>query len=46
VDSPKLLYTVAELKNCAGSCHEYTNSSFTTIKKSRSSEHRSTDGDF
>lgn len=46
VDSPKILYTVAELKNCAGSCHEYTDSTFTTIKKTRSGQHRSTDGGF
>jgi hypothetical protein len=41
-----ILYTVAELKNCAGSCHEYTNNTFTTIKTTRSSKHRSTDGGF
>ncbi|MDP1683569.1 MAG: hypothetical protein Q8L39_17575, partial [Burkholderiales bacterium] len=46
VDSPKLLYTVADLKNCAGSCHEYTDSNFTIIKKRRDSKHRSTDGGF
>jgi hypothetical protein len=46
VDSPKILYTVAELKDCSGSCHEYTDSTFTTIKKTRSGEHRSTDGGF
>jgi hypothetical protein len=39
-------YTVAELKNCAGSCHEYTDNTFTTIKKTRSGEHRSTGGGF
>ncbi|HEX9184736.1 MAG TPA: hypothetical protein VF876_15875, partial [Burkholderiales bacterium] len=46
VDSPTLLYTVAELKDCSGSCHTYTNSTFTTILKSRSGRHRSTDGGF
>ena len=46
VDSPQILYTVAELKNCAGSCHTYTNSTFTTISRSRSGEHRSTAGGF
>ena len=46
VDSPKILYTVTDLKNCAGSCHEYTSSSFTTIKQRRDSKHRSTDGGF
>jgi len=39
-------YTVAELKNCAGSCHQYTKNTFTTILKSRSGEHRATGGGF
>jgi hypothetical protein len=46
VDSPQILYTVSELRNCAGSCHEYTDSTFTTIRRSRTGEHRSTDGGF
>ena len=46
VDSPQILYTAAELKNCSGSCHTYTNSTFTTIQESNSGEHRSTDGSF
>lgn len=46
VDSPTILYTVAELKDCSGSCHTYTDSTFTTIKKARSGQHRSTDGGF
>lgn len=46
VDSPQILYTVAELKDCSGSRHTYTNSTFTTISKSRSGHHRSTDGGF
>jgi glutaredoxin len=46
VDTPKVLYTVSELRNCSGSCHEYTNTTFTTIKTTRSSKHRSTDGGF
>ena len=41
-----ILYTVAELKNCAGSCHLYTDSTFSSIKTPRSSRHRSTDGGF
>jgi hypothetical protein len=41
-----VFYTVAELKNCAGSCHLYTNNTFTTIKTTRNSKHRSTDGGF
>lgn len=39
-------YTVSELRNCAGSCHIYTDDKFTTIKTFRNSEHRSTDGGF
>ena len=42
----RILYTVNELQNCSGACHEYTNSSFTTIKTARNSHHRSTDGGF
>jgi len=45
-DSPKILYTVAELKDCSGACHTYTNATFTTIKKSRSGEHSGTKGGF
>jgi len=46
VDSPRILYTVGELRNCSGSCHEYTDNTFTTIKRTRTAEHRSTGGDF
>ena len=46
VDSPQILYTVAELRNCNGSCHEYTDSTFTTIRRSRTGQHRPTDGGF
>jgi hypothetical protein len=46
VDSPKILYTVSELKDCTGSCHLYTDSTFNTISRTRSGEHRSTDGGF
>ena len=42
----RVLYTVTELQNCNGACHEYTNSSFTTIKTARNSHHRPTDGGF
>lgn len=41
-----IFYTVSELRNCAGSCHLYTDNTFTTIRQSRSGEHRSTDGGF
>lgn len=46
VDSPKLLYTVGELSDCSGACHMYTDSTFTTIEKARSGEHRPSDSDF
>ena len=42
----RVLYTVTELQNCNGACHEYTNSTFTTIKTARSGHHRATDGGF
>ena len=41
-----ILYSVAELKNCSGSCHLYNDNTFTTIKVLRNSKHRSTDGGF
>jgi hypothetical protein len=44
VDSPTIYYTVGELKNCSGSCHVYTNSTFTTIRSTKSGEHRPTGG--
>jgi hypothetical protein len=33
-------YTVSELRDCTGACHLYTNSSLTTIKERRNSQHR------
>jgi predicted CXXCH cytochrome family protein len=39
-------YTVAELKNCSGACHQYTNNTYTTIQSSRTGHHRSTDSGF
>lgn len=41
-----VFYTVAELKDCAGACHEYTNNTFTTIKTSRTGKHRATSSGF
>ncbi|MDH3519274.1 MAG: hypothetical protein OEM49_02360 [Myxococcales bacterium] len=46
VDSPPILYTVAELKDCTGACHEYTDSSFSTIRQTRSGEHRVSAAEF
>lgn len=45
-ENPDAQYTVSELRDCTGSCHIYTNSSLTTIKDRRNSEHRISDGDF
>ena len=39
-------YRVDELRDCAGSCHEYTDATLTTIKKRRNNEHRSGSGGF
>jgi hypothetical protein len=39
-------YTVAELKDCAGACHIYTDATLTTIRTRRNSEHRVTDRGF
>ncbi|HKC43350.1 MAG TPA: hypothetical protein VKC64_05950 [Burkholderiales bacterium] len=46
VESPRVLYTVVELKDCSGSCHEYTNNTFTTVKKPKTGYHRPTNGGF
>jgi hypothetical protein len=45
-ENPDAEYSVSDLRDCTGSCHIYTDSSMTTIKKSRSGEHRVSDGDF
>lgn len=45
-DPSTIYYTVTELKDCTGSCHLYEDNTFTTIKKSRSGEHRSSASDF
>ena len=41
-----VFYTVAELQDCSGACHIYTNNTFTTILRARSGQHRSTSGGF
>ena len=46
VESPKILYTVGELRDCSGSCHVYTNTSMTTIKKRKSGQHHVNKGGF
>jgi hypothetical protein len=44
--SPATYYTVSELRDCAGSCHVYTDTSFTTISSTRNGKHRVSDGNF
>ena len=39
-----VLYTVGELVDCSGACHEYTNNTFATVKTNRTGHHHSTDG--
>jgi len=34
------------LRDCAGSCHIYSDATLTTIKERRSGEHRVSSGDF
>ncbi len=47
VESPRIPYTVLELKDCTTSCHIYaTNASGSPVKKSIPSRHRATDGGF
>ena len=46
VASPQVLYTVSELRDCSGACHQYTDSTFTKISKTRTGQHRSTSGGF
>jgi len=46
VAAPRVLYTVAELRDCSGSCHEYASPQFTTIKKPVVGKHHPTDGGF
>jgi len=46
VASPRILYNVIDLKDCSGSCHEYTDSTFKTIKRVRIGQHRPISGGF
>jgi len=39
-------YTVSELRNCAGACHFYTDSTMTAIKESRNGKHRPNRGEW
>jgi hypothetical protein len=44
--NPDANYTVSELRDCAGACHIYTDSSMTTIATRRNSHHRTNSGGF
>jgi hypothetical protein len=44
VDSPRILYTVSELRDCTGACHMYADSSLTRIIESRTGEHSASRG--
>jgi hypothetical protein len=46
VDGIDLKYTVSELRDCSGSCHEFEDAGMTRIKKTRNQEHRVGDSDF
>jgi len=41
-----IFYTISELRDCSSSCHEYTDNTFSTIKKTRNREHSPNGGDF
>jgi hypothetical protein len=46
-ENPDVRYSVAELRDCTGACHVYTDATLTTIEKNRPGpEHRISDGDF
>jgi hypothetical protein len=46
IQSTNTRYTVSELRNCAGSCHVYTDGTMTTIAQTRNSHHKVSDGGF
>jgi hypothetical protein len=41
-----IFYSAADLRDCTGSCHVYTDDTFTRIEKNRSGEHRVNKGDW
>jgi hypothetical protein len=45
-ENPDAFYSVSELRDCAGACHIYTDSTMTTIKTRRTGEHRASGGGF
>ncbi len=45
-ENPDTKYMVSELRDCSGSCHVYTDSSMSTISKSRTGKHHTSSGSF
>jgi len=46
-ENPDVSYTVAEISDCTGACHIYTDSTLSTVKEFRPGpEHRVSAGDF
>ncbi len=43
---PNATYSVSELRDCSGPCHEYTDSTMTTIDKTNNNQHNVRDGAF
>jgi hypothetical protein len=48
VDTPRLIYLVDDathnIKDCRSACHEYSDSTFSTITKTRNNKHNVSDG--
>ncbi len=44
VPPSEIKYTVSEIPDCAGACHQYTDATFTTISKFKTGEHHISDG--
>jgi hypothetical protein len=43
---PLIPYSLAELRDCTGACHEYTDGTFTTVETTRSGEHSVSRGEW
>jgi len=41
-----IFYSAVDLRDCTGSCHVYTDDTFTRIEKNRSGEHSANRGDW
>ncbi|MBL4820742.1 MAG: cytochrome C, partial [Gammaproteobacteria bacterium] len=46
VDTPRINYTPSELRDCSGACHEYVDTTLSTIREFRTNEHRVSDNGF